>query len=76
MALTGAASAVTPVRPRPRPYDAPVPEITGCPGPGVNPEPITPPGLPACLASDQDTRTCLVTAPVSAIGGLHGQFRP
>jgi hypothetical protein len=32
--------------------------------------------LPANLASGQDTRTCLVTGPLSAIGGLHEQFRP
>ena len=76
MALTGAVSVVTPVRLRPRPYDAPVPEITVVPGSGVNPSRSRCPGLPASLASDQDTRTFLVTAPLSAIGGLYEQFRP
>ena len=45
-------------------------------GSGVNPEPITPTGLAAYLAGDQDTRTFLVTGPLSAIGGPHEQFRP
>jgi hypothetical protein len=40
------------------------------------PEPITPARLPAYLASDQDTRTFLVTGPLRAISGLHEQFRP
>jgi hypothetical protein len=42
----------------------------------VNPEPITPTGLAAYLAGDQDTRTFLVAGPLSAIGGPHEQFRP
>ena len=49
--------------------------ITVFPGPGARPEPITPARLPAYLASDQDTRTFLVTGPLSAISGLHEQFR-
>lgn len=76
MALTGATSAVRPVRPRLRPYDSPVPEITVFPGSGVSPEPITPARLPGYLASDRDTRTFLVTGPLSAISGRHEQFRP
>ena len=74
--LTGATAAVTPVRLRPRPYDAPVPEITVFPGSGVSPEPITSARLPAHLASDRDTRTFLMTGPLGAISGPHGQFRP
>jgi hypothetical protein len=50
--------------------------ITVFPVSGTRPEPITPTRLPAYLASDQDTRTFLVTGPLSAISGLHEQFRP
>lgn len=90
VALTGATSAVTPVRLRLRPYDSSVLEnlrpdsrrllagVTVASGTllAMRPEPITPARLPAYLASGQGTRTFLVTGPLSAISGLHEQFRP
>jgi hypothetical protein len=50
--------------------------ITVFPGSSMRPEPIAPARLPAYLASDQDTRTFLVTGPLRAISGLDEQSRP
>jgi hypothetical protein len=50
--------------------------ITVFPVSDMHPDPIRPAALPAYLASDQDTRTFLVTGPLGAISGLHEQFHP